>query len=174
MPSLIPIRKILWAELCQALLEAGLEKHRIKEGKFEAFIAVNEICLALAPQLAIRHGQLHLECGITAIDRDFERSVGCEPFDLCSFQTFGAYYANFDEFYRHSWVSPEGASENLRVALEPYLDLLTRYPRSRRLMCVELRSGSFGGLPLRCFTTTAKTRAFYDWLGISAPPTLPN
>jgi hypothetical protein len=160
--------------LCQTLLEAGLEKRRIKEGKFEAFVAMNEVCLALVPRLAIRHGLLHLECGICAIDCDFERSVGCEPFNLCSFQTFGAYYANFDEFYQHSWIRPERASEGLRVALAPYLDLLARYPRSRRAMCAELRSGSFGALPLGPFVPTEKTHTFFDWLGVSRPSILPN
>jgi hypothetical protein len=171
---LVPTRKVLWEELCQALAEAGLEQHRVKEGKFDAFVATNEISLALGPKLAIRHGQLHLECTIAAFDRDFERSVGCEPFSLCSFQTFGAYYANFDEFYRHSWIRPERASDNLRVALAPYLDFLARYPCSRRSMCAELRSGTFGGLSLKYFVPTPKTEAFYSWLGVSTPPTLPN
>jgi hypothetical protein len=174
MASLQPTRKILWDDLCRAMLDAGTERHRVKEGQFDAFVKVDEISLALAPALRIRHGKVHLECGITAIDREFERSVGCEPFQLCSFRTFGAYYANFDEFYRSSWIDPDRSADDLRLALSPYLDLIARYPRTRSAMSTELRSGSFGGLSLKYFMPSPKTKAFLDWLGASGSFPLPN
>jgi len=97
-----------------------------------AFIAKDEVSLTLTPHLSIRHRQLRLESTISVVDCEFERSVGCEPFTLCSLQTFSALYANFAEFNEDAWIRPETALDDLRRALTPYLDLIARYPRTRK------------------------------------------
>lgn len=175
MASLQPVRKMLLGELREALLAADMERRRLKELKWDVFVKVAEISLALAPILRIRYRQLRLDCWISAFDREFERSMGCEPFEVCSFETFSGYCANFEEFRGSGWINPNAASEELGIALQPYLALAARYPATRSAMAAELRSGSFGGLQLKHFAQrSAKTKSFLDWLGVSGTLPLPN
>jgi hypothetical protein len=152
------------------LLAAGMEHHRGTNGKVNVFFKSGEICLVVSSHFAIRHGLVHLECTIAAIDCEFERSFGCEPFEPCALETFSTYYANFDEFYEHSWINPQSASLQLRAAATPYLNLLARYPNNRNAMAAELRTGFFAGLPAKkFFSSPAKVAAFRAWLGVSDP-----